>query len=177
MSRTAGIPAPVRAALTGLLVTSVLVMTGCKSKPPAVEPPKPITVVVSIAAAPDLNPNREGRPSPVFLRLWVLRDGTKFLNAGFDDVTVKSDQVLAGTLIGRDERMVQPGAVVRIPLEIPPEARMLGVVAEFADLPASRWRAFTPLTEGGLSQLKGHTLLVSLGRQSVSTEFVPAQDR
>ncbi len=168
-----------RAFAISMLVTSWLVVAGCKSKPPpAPEAPKPIIAVVSIVAAPDLNPNREGRPSPVFLRLLLLRDGTKFLNAGFDDVTLKSDQVLAGSLIGRDERMVQPGAALKITLEVPPEARMLGVVAEFADLPASRWRTATPLADGGLlSQFKGHSLLVSVARQSVSTEFVPAQGR
>jgi len=154
------------------------VIAACKSKPPPVEIPKPITAVVSIVAAPDLNPNREGRPSPVFLRLLLLRDGAKFLNAGFDDVTIKSEQVLAASLIGRDERMVEPGAAIKVTLEVPPEARMLGVVAEFSDLPDSRWRASTPITEGGLlSQFKGHSLLVSVGRQSVSTEFIAAQGR
>jgi type VI secretion system protein VasD len=161
-----------------LLLTCAAVVAACKSKPPPVEIPKPITAVVSIVAAPDLNPNRDGRPSPVFLRLLLLRDGAKFLSSGFDDVTVKSEQVLAAALIGRDERMVQPGSALKVTLEVPPEARMLGVVAEFSDLPDSRWRAATSLTEGGLlSQFKGHSLLVSVGRQSVSTEFIAAQGR
>jgi type VI secretion system protein VasD len=167
-----------RAAGTVLLVTLAAVAAACKSKPPPVEIPKPITAVVSIVAAPDVNPNREGRPSPVFVRLLLLRDGAKFLNGGFDEVTVKADQVLAASLLGRDERMVQPGSAINVTLEVPPEARMLGVVAEFADLPASRWRAATPVAEGGLlSQFKGHSLLVSVGRQGVSTEFVAAKSR
>jgi type VI secretion system VasD/TssJ family lipoprotein len=64
---------------------------------------------------------------------------------------------------------------VKITLEIPPEARMLGVVAEYSDLAASRWRTVTPAAAGGLlAQFKGRSLLVSVGRQSVSTEFVAA---
>ena len=149
-------------------------LVACKSKPPPVEIPKPIIATVSIVAAQDLNPNREGRPSPVFLRLFLLRDGGKFLNAEFDDVTSKADQVLAAALVGRNERMVEPVSAVKITLEVPPEARQLGVVAEFSDLPNSRWRAATPVAQGGLlSQFKGHTLLLSVGRSSVSTEFIP----
>jgi len=156
-----------------LALSGLLILAGCGSKPPAVpEQPKPIAVSVSVIASPDLNPNREGRPSPVFLRLLVLRDGTKFLDAGFDEVTGKLDQTLAGSLIGRDERLVQPGVTLKIPLEIAPEARMLGVVAEFADLPASRWRASTALTA---ESLKDHTLRVVVGRQSVSADLAALQ--
>jgi type VI secretion system protein VasD len=155
-------------------VLAALALAACKSKPPPVEIPKPIIATVSIVAAQDLNPNRDGRPSPVFLRLYLLRDGGKFLAADFDEVTAKADQVLAAALVGRNERMIEPGSAVKITLEVPPEARMLGVVAEFADMPDSRWRAVTPTAEGGLlPQFKGHTLLVSVGRRSVSTEFIP----
>jgi type VI secretion system protein VasD len=161
-----------------LLVALAAVLVACKSKPPKVEVPKPINAVVSIVAAPDLNPNRQGRASPVFLRLFLLKDSTQFVNAEFDDVTVKSEQVLAASLVGRDERMVEPGSTIKLTLEVPPEARVLGVVAEFADLPDSRWRTSTAATEGGLlSQFKGHSLQVSLGRLSVSTEFVPARSQ
>jgi type VI secretion system protein VasD len=163
---------PGLALLSVLLAT--LALTACKSKPPAVVIPKPIIATVSIVAAQDLNPNRDGRPSPVFLRLLLLRDGGKFSSAEFDEVTAKADQVLAAALLGRDERMIEPGSSVKITLEVPPEARVLGVVAEYSALPDSRWRAVTPMAEGGLlSQFKGHTLLVSVGRRSVSTEFIP----
>ena len=161
-----------------VLLALALALAACKSKPPPLEIPKPITASVSIVAAQDLNPNAQGRPSPVFLRLLLLRDGTKFLNSEFDDVTAKSDQVLAAALLGRDERMVLPGSQVTVTLEVPPEARVLGVVAEYSNLPESRWRAATAVTEGGLlSQFKGHSLLVSVGRQSVTTEFIAAKTK
>jgi type VI secretion system protein VasD len=160
-----------------LLVAFAAAVVACKSKPPPpVEIPKPINAVVSIVAAPGLNPNREGRPSPVFVRLLLLKDATRFMNAEFDEVTAKSDQVLAASLIGRDERMVAPGSTIKLTLEVPPEARVVGVVAEFADLPDSRWRTATVATEGGLlSQFKGHSLQVSLGPRTVSTDFIPVR--
>ena len=167
-----------RAAGMVLLALAAVALAACKSKPPPLEIPKPITASVSIVAASDLNPNAQGRPSPVFLRLLLLRDGTKFLNSEFDDVTAKSDQVLAAALLGRDERMVLPGSQVTVTLEVPPEARVLGVVAEYSNLPESRWRTATAVTEGGLlSQFKGHSLLVSVGRQSVTTEFIAAKTK
>ena len=65
-----------------------------------------------VVVAPDVNPNRSGRASPVFLRVFALRDPSKFQNAEFDDVTLRTDATLAATLIGREERMVEPGSTI-----------------------------------------------------------------
>lgn len=154
-----------RAALLALVACAAL--AGCKSTPPP--PPKPIDVQVNVVAAPDINPNRSGRPSPVFLRVFQLRDASKFLNAEFDDATLHSDTVLAGVVIARDERMIEPATTVALPLKIDPETRLLGVVAEYFDVANSQWRATSPTPEGGLLTLfKNQSLVIHLGRQAVT---------
>jgi type VI secretion system protein VasD len=149
-------------------------LAACKSAPPPAAAPKPVNALVTVVAAPELNPNREGRASPVFLRIFQLKDSAKFLTGSFDDVTTRSDQVLAAALVSREERMVEPGTTVTLNLEVPPETRVLGVVAEYSDLADSQWRAASPAPEGGLLTLfADHSLLITVGRQAVAVTVAP----
>jgi type VI secretion system protein VasD len=164
-----------RVAQAALAAALIGALAACKSAPPPPEPPKPVTATVTIIGAADLNPNREGRASPVYLRLYQLKDGSKFLNASFDDVTARSDSVLAAALVAREERMVEPGATVSVNLEVPPETRLLGVVVEYADLADSQWRAASPEPAGGLLTLfQDHSLLITVGRSAVAVTLGPA---
>jgi type VI secretion system protein VasD len=156
-----------------MVLLAAIGLPACKSKPPVAPPAPPIVARVTIVVAPDVNPNGSGRPSPVFLRLYQLRDGAKFLNGEFGDVTTHSDQVLAATLIGRDERMVQPGTTTTLSLTIAPETGLIGVVAEYRDLSNSQWRAVSPAPAGGLLTLfKDHSLMVDVNRQGVAVSVI-----
>jgi type VI secretion system protein VasD len=154
-------------------------LAGCAhAPPPPPPPPQALDVQVRVVASPDVNPNRSGRPSPVFLRVFELRDASKFLNAEFDDVTARADITLAGVLIGREERMVEPGSTVTLALKIDPQTRLLGVVAEYSDLANSRWRATSPAPPGGLLTLfKDQSLVIRLDRQAVSAAAVPGKGK
>jgi type VI secretion system protein VasD len=158
-----------------VLVALGAVLVGCAhAPPPPPPPPQPLDVEVSVIVAPDVNPNRSGRASPVFLRVFALRDQAKFQNAEFDDVTLKADTTLAATLIGREERMVEPASTVPLGLKIDPATRLLGVVAEYSDLANSRWRAISPVPAGGLLTLfKDQALVIHVDRQAVSVVAVP----
>jgi type VI secretion system protein VasD len=167
---TAGFGRGRRACIALLAAT----LTACASAPPPPPPPRPISAIVTISAASDLNPNRDGRASPVFLRIYQLKDDAKFLNGTFDDVTARSDAVLAASVVAREERMVEPGATTDVTLEVPAETRLLGVVAEYSDLAASQWRAASPAPQGGLLTLfESHSLLITVGRQAVTVTLAP----
>lgn len=163
----------VRVAQAAVAAGLIAALASCKSEPPQ-EPPKPVAATVTIVGASDLNPNHEGRASPVYLRLYQLKDGSKFLNASFDDVTTRSDQVLAAALVAREERMVEPGTTVTVNLEVPPETQLLGVVAEYSDIGNSQWRAASPAPPGGLLTLfADHSLLITVARQAVVVAVGP----
>jgi len=161
----------------GVPATLAALLLGCAHAPPPAPPPlpQPLDVEVRVIAAPDVNPNRNGRASPVFLRVFALRDQAKFQNAEFDDVTLRADTTLAASLIAREERMVQPASTVLLTLKIDPATRLLGVVAEYSDLANSRWRATSPAPAGGLlAMFKDQSLVINLDRQAVSVVAVPA---
>jgi type VI secretion system protein VasD len=162
----------------GVLVTLAVMLAGCAHAPPPPPPPppppQPLDVQVRVIVAPDVNPNRSGRASPVFLRVFALRDPSKFLNADFDDVTLRADTTLAGTLIDREEQMVEPASSVMLSLKIDPATRLLGVVAEYSDLANSRWRAISQAPAGGLlAMFKDQSLVINLNRQAISVVAVP----
>ena len=105
----------------------------------------------------------------MFLHVYQLRDSGKFLSSGFDGVTAQADTVLAAETVSRDALMVQPGSHTALHLTIAPETRLLGVVAEYRDLPNSQWRATSPAPDGGLVTLfKKQTLAIQLGSRSVA---------
>lgn len=157
-----------RLALTGALVVLAMLLAACAGKP-ASSASAPADVQLNIVAAPDINPDRSGRPSPVLVHVYQLRDAGKFVSAEFDDVTTHADTTLGAALIDTQQTMVSPGATTVLRLRIDPQTRLLGVVAEYGDLSDSRWRTTSALPSGGwLSFSKTKTLSIRLDREAVS---------
>lgn len=158
---------------------SILAMLcACAGAPPVIETPKPRDVVLTVVAATDLNPDRNGRPSPLYLHVFQLREAGKFLAAEFDEVTTRADQSLAGAIVSRESLMVQPGRTVPVALKVDPESRVVGVVAEYSDLASTRWRTAMSGPDSGLADLllEGRmTLLVERGGVTFSAGGDPGK--
>ena len=68
-----------------ILICIIMLVSACnpfkKKKPPP--PPEPTRVVLEFEAAGDINPNSEGRASPVVLRIYRLESYSVFEDADF----------------------------------------------------------------------------------------------
>ena len=106
-------------------------------------PTKPIATKASIIASNEVNPNAQGRASSVHLLIFQLRDETAFMNADFSGLVEKDQETLGASLVQRSEADLSPGDERELVLNISPEARVLGVVAELANYRNAEWRAFT----------------------------------
>lgn len=106
-------------------------------------PTKPITTKARISASNEVNPNAQGRPSSVHLRIFQLRDESAFMNADFGSLVDKDQETLGASLIQRSEADLSPGDEQELVLNIAPDARVLGVIAELANYRNAQWRAFT----------------------------------
>jgi type VI secretion system protein VasD len=106
-------------------------------------PTKPISTKASIIASNEVNPNAQGRASSVHLLIFQLRDETAFMNADFSSLVEKEQETLGASLVERSEADLSPGDERELVLNISPEARVLGVVAELANYRNAQWRAFT----------------------------------
>ena len=124
----------------GLLALSVS-LAACFSKKPAQPPPPPASFTLHVQGTSDINPDAEGRPSPVWLRIYELRGDAAFQSADFLGLFDHDKQVLAGDLIAQDRYSVNPGQSMDIVMKADPDTRVVAVLAEFRDYRNSQSRA------------------------------------
>lgn len=116
-----------------------------------------------LAAAEDLNPDTDGRPSPLVVRLYALKSSTAFNNAGFFALYDSEAAELGDDLQNREELEVRPGQTLELEREFKDETRFLGVLAAYRDIDNAAWRAVYELREGKMTELK-----IGLGRLDVT---------
>ncbi|MEX0731302.1 MAG: type VI secretion system lipoprotein TssJ [Aquisalimonadaceae bacterium] len=158
----------------------VVLLAACASSP------EPDAVKGQIVVGPHLNPNMEGRPSPVYLRVYQLKDREPFMDASLQDLLMRDTDTLGGALLSRDSFELCPvetsagdrsdcqGEQMKITLDIYPDVRFLAVMAEFFDVndPSSQWRAVTELPrEGFWDFIRSKSFTISLERSRVDVRF------
>lgn len=140
----------------GLLVGAGLTVsaaTGCGSAAPPAEKPKPCDkqiVTLDIYAAGNLNPNENGNPRPVVVRLYQLQSDLNLQNARYDDVLLHEAETLGKDVMKVDEVRVFPNDHLQIKFERIKEASFLGAVALFHGPKGQSWKTFYefPLAPG-----------------------------
>ena len=73
--------------------------------PPA---PEPTRVVLEFEATGNINPNSEGRASPLVVRIYRLKSYSVFEDADFFSLYEKADDALGGELIDKEEILLNP---------------------------------------------------------------------
>ncbi len=131
-----------------------LVMFGCSSdpeKPVAVAepPPKvaPITVQVRILVSEQANPDIDGRPSPIVIRIYELKSLGKFEDGDFYKLFENYDSQLGPELIVSEQYHLKPGDVNVIKRTLSAETRYIGVSAAFRDINQAIWKDTLELTD------------------------------
>lgn len=162
--------------LTGICYAMLIAAAtvGCGSNPkPEPEPkPEPTRLEISLSATEDVNPNTDGFPSLIVVRLFVLRGQSAFASADFFALWDTEQAVLARDLLSREELVLKPGQTMILNNIIDPDARVLGVAGAYQDIHRATWRAMAPLTEGQTNALK-----IELASRAVSLEVLPQQDK
>lgn len=129
------------------LALCATVLAGCSGKKPP-EAPKPVVLDVATVASAGLNPDSEGRPSPLVVRIYALRALAEFEKADFFALYEKDEQILAADLVKRDELILKPGLTTMFQREFPPEVKFVAVMGAYRDVERSSWRATLPLPPG-----------------------------
>lgn len=128
-----------------------------------------------IAAASTVNPDHNGRASPVVLRIYQLRGASAFQKTDFFPLYEQEQATLGAELVRRDELTLRPGESRDQPLELDAETHYIGVAAAFRDIDQSQWRALVEVGEkkdGLMSKLnpfakKDRVLNISIERLAV----------
>ncbi|MDE2047635.1 MAG: type VI secretion system lipoprotein TssJ [Betaproteobacteria bacterium] len=135
------------AVLRALLVCSCVV-AACASAP------KAPAISATLSAAADVNPDVNGRASPIMVRVYELKTPATFEGSDFFSLFDKDRQILAADLLARDEFVMRPGETRTIERSGNPDTRYLAVLVGYRDIEHSIWRAHVPLVAGDKNVLK-----------------------
>lgn len=130
------------------VVFAVAMLTACAGG----GAPKDIELKGELIAAGNVNPNRNGRASPVKVVVFHLRNSEAFLAGDFFSLYDRKSAVLADDQISRVDIQITPGQQRALGSEFDPETRFIGVLAAFQQIDQANWRALLPLPETKLRE-------------------------
>lgn len=88
--------------------------------------------------------------APLKVRVLVLKSDAEFMSADFYSLQNNAQKVLAGNLLNSDEFFLMPGQLAKkLSGKSSPEARYIGVMAEYQSLDGKKWRISLPLPTSG----------------------------
>jgi type VI secretion system protein VasD len=159
--------------VAGPVLAAAALVSACAKAPviePPPPPPPPVSVVVEAVAAADVNPDVEGRASPVILRIYQLADDAAFSRAEFFPLWNQEAQTLAATAVGQREMRLAPGGRGEFAFKLDPQVRSIGVVAAYRDFRNASWRTSVAIPD---SPAPGSTirLVVSVGASAVTARW------
>lgn len=118
----------------GLSVSTLAAILGCSRLP------NPTPIVVELNSDANINPNEDGDPSPIVVRIYELKSIKAFNNAEYFDFVDNDKKVLGADLVGSAEYELTPGKSQKYDRDISSEATHLGVIAGFRDIQSAQWR-------------------------------------
>lgn len=102
---------------------------------------------LEVIASPTVNPNDTGRPSPIRVRIYELKDSASFREADYFSLESDDKVVLAADMLARDEFILRPREKRKIQRKSNPATTAIGVLAGYRDLAHTTWRVVIPLED------------------------------
>lgn len=102
--------------------------------------PEPSSIEAQLKASDDVNPDLEGRPSPLVVRLYELKSLSVFNNADFFALYEQDVALLGDDLLVRAEYFLPPRKTIAVARELKEDTRFIGIIAAFRDIENAIWR-------------------------------------
>ncbi|EGQ7675397.1 type VI secretion system lipoprotein TssJ [Vibrio parahaemolyticus] len=122
-----------------------LVLMGCSAANLVVDP----YADLEITANHNINPDSNGRPSPVVVYVFELTSNTLFESQGFFSIYEEHEKVLGPDLVNKYEISLTPGQKEIYQASMSPKTEYLGIVAAFRDIENSNWRQVIKVDKTG----------------------------
>ena len=135
-----------RRSLALLPAALLLAHCGPEQKPPAV-------LTLSIAGSADQNPDINGAPAPIAIRIYQLTATAKFERGDVFALTEREQQTLGTDSAGSQEFVIAPNEKRTLKFELKPMVQAIGVVALYRNIDAAQWRADAPVATSGPTDL------------------------
>lgn len=174
--------------LSGCSVMSMLSPLSALTRPPEPPPTAVPSALFDVTADVEINPDLDGIPKPVLLRIYELRASAAFDRASFFDLQDKDDGQLGGDFVRRDEFLIMPGQRQTIERKGNADVRAFGLFAAFRDLEHSTWRASVDAPNsvelrrrwwglGPTEEVKPIRYLVNLTRETITVQIEPKAEK
>lgn len=135
------------------LLALVLLTSACSALSPYSKMTK---LDLTLSASTQLNPDLDGRPSPIVVRLIELKNPVAFENADFFSLYERPRESLSPDLVASEEIELRPGETRELKLSVNDGSRYVGVLAAYRDLPETRWHYVVTLTPARLTRVELH---------------------
>ncbi|RMQ43307.1 Type VI secretion lipoprotein, family [Pseudomonas cichorii] len=129
-----------------IMLTVLLALGSCSTLSPYSTQTR---LSLQLTASETLNPDINGRSSPIVLRLLELRQPVAFENLDFFSLYGRARESLNHDLVASEERELQPGQRVLLKLKAGKGSHYVGILAAYRNLPEARWRHVIPLMAEG----------------------------
>jgi len=158
-SSQAAISSCLRFVARGVVIGMCLgLLAGCAGTP------KPAKVDAQVTASSDVNPDLQGRPSPVILHIFELNSQEQFNRLDYMSLTQPSGAALGPDLLSKTQLILSPGDSQQLPLELNAQTTFIGLVAGFRNIDNAVWRTTVPVVQGSTKGVN-----VALTKQSITT--------
>jgi type VI secretion system protein VasD len=144
------------------VMLAVLVLSACASHPAD----ERIPTRTSLAASQDVNPDINGRPSPVVVRIFQLHGDGEFTSAEFFALYTHEKESLGASLIASQEFELRPGEHLDTKIPLARDARYVGAIAAYRDLSAAQWRVLR--TRPSRSLFVHESVVVNVDRNTLT---------
>ncbi len=128
-----------------ILLLISMALFGCSAANLVVDPYSDL----EIAASHKINPDSNGRPSPVVVYVFELTSNTIFESQDFFSIYEESEKVLGPDLVNKYEVSLTPGQKETYQASMSPKTEYLGIVVAFRDIENSNWRQVIKVDKTG----------------------------
>lgn len=154
----------------GSLCVAAALAAACAKAPVVKPPPPPVAVELALQAGAGVNPDVEGRASPLVVRVYELTDGSAFMAADFFALWDREAQALAATAGKRHEFVLAPGGTASKGLKLDAAVQQIGIAAAFRDIRSASWRVLVPVSQDPAGP-REHLLSVRVDDKTVSAQI------
>lgn len=118
-------------------ILAAIVLSGCSW----MNPYSNITKInIRLNGSDYLNPDLRGRPSPIVIRVYELKNAVNFINADFFSLYNDAKSVLGDDLVNVEEMELSPRQAIHVRYRVAGTSQYIGVIAAYRDLSSTNWR-------------------------------------
>ncbi|GGO66631.1 type VI secretion system lipoprotein TssJ [Bowmanella pacifica] len=108
----------------------------------------------TMVASTDVNPDINGRPSPILVRLYELRSPGAFNSADFFSLYDKATGELGNDYIRHDDMELKPGQEYQKDIIFDESTRYIGLIAAYRDIDNAVWKRVVELPPDSNSEIR-----------------------